>query len=129
MSLKMTAQTVLLVLASSMSLSAQDRITANIVDASGSPFSEGALQDYYVRNSFGQLVCANPFVIGQYISCSPQIEVEGVTYKANTDNQVYANTSGALFGYFVVAEDGLIVCESPTVYPEFRGPESYITCE
>ena len=129
MSLKMTAQAAFLVLASSLSLSAQDRISANFIDASGSPFSEGALQDYYVRNSFGQLVCANPFVIGKYISCSPQIEVEGVTYKADRDNPVYANTSGGLLGYMVIAKDGLIVCEDPTVYPQFRGPESYIECE
>ena len=38
------------------------------------------------------------------------------------------NTNGVLFGY-TVQKDGATICEDPSVWIEFRGPQSYIVCE
>lgn len=38
------------------------------------------------------------------------------------------DTNGVLVGY-TVQKDGQVVCEDPTVYIQFRGPQSYIICE
>jgi hypothetical protein len=38
------------------------------------------------------------------------------------------DTNGVLIGY-IVQKDGRTVCQNPTVYNQFRGPESYIVCE
>ena len=38
------------------------------------------------------------------------------------------DTNGVLVGY-TVQKDGLVVCEDPSVYIQFRGPQSYIICE
>jgi hypothetical protein len=38
------------------------------------------------------------------------------------------NTNGVLVGY-TVQKDGKSVCEDPSVYIQFRGPQSYIICE
>ncbi len=38
------------------------------------------------------------------------------------------DTNGVLVGY-TVQKDGQVVCEDPTVYIQFRGPQSYIVCE
>lgn len=42
--------------------------------------------------------------------------------------QAYANTNGVMFGY-TVQKNGQTVCHNPTVYVQFRGPQSYIVCE
>jgi len=44
--------------------------------------------------------------------------------------QVHAsvNTNGILTGY-TVQKNGKTVCRNPSVYIQFRGPESYIICE
>ena len=36
--------------------------------------------------------------------------------------------NGVLVGYSV-QKDGQVVCEDPTAYIQFRGPQSYIICE
>jgi hypothetical protein len=38
------------------------------------------------------------------------------------------DTNGVLVGY-TVQKDGQVVCEDPTAYIQFRGPQSYIICE
>ncbi len=38
------------------------------------------------------------------------------------------DTNGVLVGY-TVQKGGQTVCEDPTVYIQFRGPQSYIICE
>ena len=38
------------------------------------------------------------------------------------------DTNGVLVGY-TVQKDGKVVCEDPTAYIQFRGPQSYIICE
>ncbi|CAN1520652.1 hypothetical protein MCELHM10_01087 [Paracoccaceae bacterium] len=38
------------------------------------------------------------------------------------------DTNGVLVGY-TVQKNGQVVCEDPTVYIQFRGPQSYIICE
>lgn len=38
------------------------------------------------------------------------------------------NTNGVLFGY-TVQKNGATVCTNPSVWIEFRGPQSYIMCD
>jgi len=38
------------------------------------------------------------------------------------------HTNGVLVGY-TVQKDGQVICEDPTAYIQFRGPQSYIVCE
>jgi hypothetical protein len=38
------------------------------------------------------------------------------------------DTNGVLVGY-TVQKGGQVVCEDPTAYIQFRGPQSYIICE
>ena len=55
------------------------------------------------------------------------IAVTGATM-AIAQVRASVNTNGVLVGY-TVQKGGQVVCEDPTVYVEFRGPESYIICE
>jgi hypothetical protein len=38
------------------------------------------------------------------------------------------NTNGVLVGY-TAQKAGQMICEDPTAYIQFRGPQSYIVCE
>jgi hypothetical protein len=38
------------------------------------------------------------------------------------------DTNGVLVGY-TVQKAGQVICEDPTAYIQFRGPQSYIICE
>jgi hypothetical protein len=55
------------------------------------------------------------------------IAVSGATM-AIAQVRASVNTNGVLVDY-TVQKDGQVVCEDPSVYVEFRGPESYIICE
>ena len=55
------------------------------------------------------------------------IAVAGATM-AIAQVRASVDTNGVLVGY-TVQKDGQVVCEDPSVYVEFRGPESYIICE
>lgn len=41
---------------------------------------------------------------------------------------VHVNTNGTLVGYIVQDSTGQEVCRDPSVWIQFRGPESYIVC-
>lgn len=47
---------------------------------------------------------------------------------ALSQTRATVNTNGVLVGY-IVQKDGRDICEDPTVYIQFRGPQSYIICE
>lgn len=47
---------------------------------------------------------------------------------ASAEMFVKVPTNGVLNGY-IVQKDGKEVCRNPSVWNEFRGPESYIVCE
>jgi thiamine biosynthesis lipoprotein ApbE len=55
------------------------------------------------------------------------IAVAGATV-AIAEVRASVDTNGVLVGY-TVQKAGQVVCEDPTVYIQFRGPQSYIICE
>lgn len=55
------------------------------------------------------------------------IAVAGATM-ALAQVRASVDTNGVLVGY-TVQKGGQVVCEDPTVYIQFRGPQSYIICE
>lgn len=55
------------------------------------------------------------------------IAVAGATM-ALAQVRASVDTNGVLVGY-TVQKGGKVVCEDPTVYVQFRGPQSYIMCE
>ena len=55
------------------------------------------------------------------------IAVAGATM-ALAQVRASVDTNGVLVGY-TVRKDGQVVCEDPTVYIQFRGPQSCIICE
>ena len=55
------------------------------------------------------------------------ISVAGATI-ALAQVRASVDTNGVLLGY-TVKKDGQVVCEDPTAYIQFRGPQSYIVCE
>ena len=59
------------------------------------------------------------FVIGAVVSCSAA---------AYANVTVFVNTNGVLKGY-TVQKNGENICSDPSVFIEFRGPESYIVCD
>ena len=59
------------------------------------------------------------FVIGAVASCSAA---------AYANVTVFVNTNGVLKGY-TVQKNGENICSDPSVFIEFRGPESYIVCD
>jgi len=90
------------------------------------PFAEGSLEGYFVQAD-GRTVCSNPYVIGKYISCSKSISVAGQVWTA-PPGIVWAETNGILGAMVVVDASGRVLCDSPMVSVQFRGPESYIIC-
>lgn len=90
-------------------------------------FAEGILNGYFVQSD-GKTICANPYVIGRYISCEAEVTDNGMTWRAEQHDQVWADTNGVLGGMIVINSNGKIVCSDPTVSVQFRGPESYIVC-
>lgn len=55
------------------------------------------------------------------------IAVAGATM-ALAQVRASVDTNGVLVGY-TVQKDGQVICEDPTAYIQFRGPQSYIVCE
>lgn len=55
------------------------------------------------------------------------IAVAGATM-ALAQVRASVDTNGVLVGY-TVQKSGQTICEDPTVYIQFRGPQSYIICE
>ena len=55
------------------------------------------------------------------------IAVAGATI-ALAQVRASVDMNGVLVGYSV-QKDGQVVCEDPTAYIQFRGPQSYIICE
>ncbi len=96
-----------------------------VTDGTGR-FSEGKLEGFVVQQE-GKTICAEPFVIGKYISCHDSISVNGQVWKAPL-KPVWAETSGILGAMVVVNADGAVVCESPQVDVSYRGPADIITC-
>jgi hypothetical protein len=91
-------------------------------------FAEGILDGYFVQSD-GRTICANPYVIGRYISCEAVVTDNGITWRAGHHDQVWADTNGVLGGMVVIDSNGTILCSDPTVSVHFRGPESYIVCQ
>ncbi len=68
------------------------------------------------------------------ISGSPRIKIEtprlaGSVSLAYAKMRAHVNTNGFLIGYIVQDKKGREVCRDPFVQIEFRGPDSYITCQ
>ncbi len=55
------------------------------------------------------------------------IAVAGATM-AIAQVRASVDTNGVLVGY-TVQKDGQDICNDPTVYIQFRGPQSYIICQ
>ncbi len=91
------------------------------------PFAEGILLGYVVQSG-GRTLCADPYVIGRYISCSDTVRVDGQVWQAPSRQQVWAETNGTLGAMVVVDKAGRPVCQSPAVSIRFRGPTSYVLC-
>ena len=102
-------------------------IVSHIADGTMNQYAEGVLRGHVVQGN-GATICEEPYAIGIYISCAPEITLQGETFGAIEDNDVWVSTSGFLEGYKVLDADGEIVCSSPTTYPHFRGPTSYLWC-
>lgn len=67
-------------------------------------------------------------MIGKYITCANEVNIDGQTFKLLSEEQVWTSTNGVLAGMTIVDKNGAIVCSDPMVYNQFRGPDSYITC-
>lgn len=102
-------------------------IVSHIADGDSELNAEGILSGHTVTANDG-ILCDDPYAIGRYISCTPEITIQGETFTANANNQVWVSTSGFLNGYSVLDADGDIVCPDPRTYPHFRGPTSYVWC-
>jgi hypothetical protein len=96
-----------------------------VTDGSGR-FSEGWLEGFVVEKD-GKTICAEPYAIGKYISCADSIAVENQVWKAPL-KPVWVETSGNLGAMVVLDAEGAVVCESPKVDVNFRGPDSVISC-
>lgn len=90
--------------------------------------AEGILRGYHVQNK-GTLVCRDPYVIQNFISCESEVNFLGNIVAATSTQQVWVDTNGDLSGMAVIASDGSEVCRSPWVQNQFRGPDSYINCQ
>jgi hypothetical protein len=96
-----------------------------VTDGSGR-FSEGWLEGVVVEKD-GETICAEPYAIGKYISCRDRITVENQVWTAPV-KPVWVETSGVLGAMVVVDAEGALVCESPMVSLNLRGPEDVISC-
>ena len=96
-----------------------------VTDGSGR-FSEGWLEGFVVEKD-GKTICAEPYAIGKFISCADSIAVESQVWTAPL-KPVWVETSGVLGAMVVVDAEGALVCESPKVDLNLRGPEGVISC-
>lgn len=107
---------------------AQSQVNAVVVDADGTMFAEGILKGYQIQFN-GETWCVNPYVIGKYITCKPQVRKGGQTFSAKSKKKVWVDTNGTLGGMEVLDEKGRLICKDPSVSNQFRGNESYIICD
>lgn len=91
-----------------------------ITNGEATPAS-GVLNGYFVQIG-DRTVCANPFVEDSVITCQPDLG------KTNF-GPVWATSRGTLQGLDVKDTNGELLCSSPTVWPNFRGPQSYLVCD
>lgn len=92
------------------------------------PFAEGILNGYIVQSD-GVDACVNPWVIGQYITCSDSVKVGMVTYTAPTHDQVWFETNGISGGMVVLDREGQMLCKDPFINFPLRTPYGYVICE
>ena len=108
--------------------SAQNVAAQNVtVQNHGGPFAEGILNGYFIQAN-GRDICANPYVIGRYISCGQVVDTGGRVYPAQSHDQVWFNGNGQANGMAVIDKQGRELCANPFIQVQFRGPESYILC-
>ncbi len=89
-------------------------------------FAEGVLEGYFLQADSITL-CANPYVIGKYVSCNPTLRIAGRVYRAPS-KKVWVKTNGLLGGMDVVDAQGKVRCTGPVSSNRFRGPDSYLHC-
>ncbi|MZR14576.1 hypothetical protein GQE99_16270 [Maritimibacter sp. DP07] len=106
--------------------SAQSHVNAVVTDGQ-SQFAEGVLQGYFLQGADGATLCADPYVIGKYVSCAPALQINGRVYRA-PDKKVWVHTNGQLGGMDVLDAQGRRVCTDPVASNKFRGPDSYLFC-
>lgn len=66
---------------------------------------------------------ARPMLFGFALGFAAALGTVGIAQVRAT-----VNTNGVLFGY-TVQKNGATICTDPSVWIEFRGPQSYIVCE
>ena len=98
-----------------------------LVQNHGGDFAEGMLNGYFIQAN-GRDICANPYVIGRYISCRPVVDTGARIYPAPSHDQVWFSGNGQASGMAVIDAQGRELCANPTIHVQFRGPESYILC-
>lgn len=89
-------------------------------------FAEGVLEGYFLQVD-GVTLCANPYVIGKYVSCNSALKIAGRVYRAPAQ-RIWVKTNGQLGGMDVVDAEGRLRCTGPVASIEFRGPDSYLYC-
>jgi hypothetical protein len=89
-------------------------------------FAEGVLEGYFLQID-GVTLCANPYVIGKYVSCNSALTIAGRVYRAPAE-KVWIKTNGQLGGMDVIDAQGRLRCTGPVASNEFRGPDSYLYC-
>lgn len=125
---KHISELIVLVLTSLAAPAVAQGVVSHVADEDTELNAEGILSGHTVQAN-GGTICDDPYAIGRYISCTPELTIRGETFTASEDNQVWVSTSGYLNGYFVVDADGETICADPRSYPHFRSPTSYIWCE
>jgi hypothetical protein len=83
------------------------------------PFAEGVMTDWELQVD-GISLCMNPYVIGRYITCKTTITVDGRTYQADTQTQVWPETNGELGAMVVLDNADRVACIDPMTW--YRGP-------
>lgn len=89
-------------------------------------FAEGVLEGYFLQAD-GVTLCANPYVIGKYVSCNSALKIGERVYRAPS-KKVRVKTNGQLGGMDVIDAEGKVRCTGPVSSNMFRGPDSYLYC-
>lgn len=123
----MLMRTIIVAMASLAGVAAVPAQLNTVITNGSKPFAEGVLKGYVIQAD-GTASCADPYVIGRYISCNDQVSAAGIIWRVPSRQRVWAETNGTLGGMIVVGKDGSEICHDPEVWNQFRGPLSYIVC-